>query len=149
MNQWSFRKFWLMIATSAVAMYLVMYANVYEFSHIYSATMRVYMTVLMVVPMILIMLGFMRSMYSDSQKKRWIVIVSSVVWVLVFIGIRTQVWIGDVAWMRAMIPHHSSAILTSSRATLEDPEVKQLANEIIEAQEREIAQMKKLIEKLQ
>lgn len=36
--------------------------------------------------------------------------------------VRSQATIGDVAWMCAMIPHHSIAILTSERANIEDPE---------------------------
>jgi uncharacterized protein (DUF305 family) len=51
--------------------------------------------------------------------------------------------------MKAMIPHHSIAILTSKRADIKDPETKKLAEEIIEAQKREIAQMKKIIYRLE
>jgi uncharacterized protein (DUF305 family) len=51
--------------------------------------------------------------------------------------------------MKAMIPHHSIAILTSRRAQISDPRVRQLADEIIAAQEREIAQMEALIADLE
>jgi uncharacterized protein (DUF305 family) len=51
--------------------------------------------------------------------------------------------------MKAMIPHHSIAILTSERAAIQDPEVKKLANEIIEAQRKEIEQMKAMIKRLE
>jgi uncharacterized protein (DUF305 family) len=44
-----------------------------------------------------------------------------------------------------MIPHHSIAILTSERATLDDPRVRKLADGIITAQRREIAEMKALL----
>jgi len=47
--------------------------------------------------------------------------------------------------MRAMIPHHSIAILTSERSEIEDVRVCELAVEIIEAQRREIAEMDWLI----
>jgi uncharacterized protein (DUF305 family) len=57
--------------------------------------------------------------------------------------------IGDVLWMRAMIPHHSIAILTSERADIQDPEVKKLAEAIIEAQRKEIEQMKTMINRLE
>jgi uncharacterized protein (DUF305 family) len=57
--------------------------------------------------------------------------------------------IGDLLYMKAMIPHHSIAILTSKRADIKDPETKKLAEEIIEAQKREIAQMKKIIYRLE
>ena len=63
--------------------------------------------------------------------------------------VRSQTAVDDVAWMKAMIPHHSIAILTSDRANLTDPEVKELAKKILEAQEAEIDEMKELIEKLE
>lgn len=63
--------------------------------------------------------------------------------------VRSQATIHDTAWMKAMIPHHSIAILTSKRATLEDPEVKELAEGIIKTQEKEIKEMKRLIKKLE
>lgn len=147
-NTSTYWKFALMIATSALAMYLVMYANVFEFSHVYTATMRIYMTLLMVVPMILIMLWFMWSMYPNEKKNRTIIFCSILIWVWIFWAIRSQAWIWDVQWMKAMIPHHSSAILTSSQADLKDPEVQALAKDIVEAQEKEIAEMKELIERL-
>lgn len=63
--------------------------------------------------------------------------------------VRAQKPIGDILYMKAMIPHHSIAIMTSKRADLKDPETKKLAEEIIEAQKREIAQMKKIIYRLE
>jgi uncharacterized protein (DUF305 family) len=63
--------------------------------------------------------------------------------------VRAQKPIEDVLWMKAMIPHHSIAILTSGRAEIKDPEVKKLAEEIIRAQEREIEQMKEMILRLE
>ena len=48
-----------------------------------------------------------------------------------------------------MIPHHSIAILTSSRAQLSDPRVRKLADGIIKAQELEIREMKALIADLE
>ena len=63
--------------------------------------------------------------------------------------VRSQTTVADVSWMRAMIPHHSIAILTSERAKLSDPRVRELADEIIEAQHREIDEMKALIRDLE
>ena len=51
--------------------------------------------------------------------------------------------------MSAMIPHHSIAILTSERAEIEDVRVRELADEIIKAQRREIKEMNWLIEDIQ
>jgi uncharacterized protein (DUF305 family) len=55
----------------------------------------------------------------------------------------------SVAWMKAMIPHHSIAILTSERARLTDPRVRELAQEIVESQRREIAQMRALVAEIE
>ena len=62
--------------------------------------------------------------------------------------VRSQATVDDVSYMRAMIPHHSIAILTSSRADIRDPRVRKLADGIIEAQRREIGEMKALIGEL-
>jgi len=106
----------------------------------------VFMALMMGAVMAIIMLLFMWKMYENKTLNKIILGVS----VLVFAGslfmVRSQTTVSDVAWMKAMIPHHSIAILTSKRANLKDPEVKKLANDIIEAQEKEIEQMKKLIE---
>jgi uncharacterized protein (DUF305 family) len=59
--------------------------------------------------------------------------------------VRSQATVADIAWMKAMIPHHSIAILTSERAAITDPRVRKLAGEIIEAQKREIGEMEFLI----
>jgi uncharacterized protein (DUF305 family) len=63
--------------------------------------------------------------------------------------VRQQEPISDVRWMKAMIPHHSIAILTSSRADLKDPQVRKLAQQIIKAQEKEIDEMKKMLDRLE
>jgi len=63
--------------------------------------------------------------------------------------VRSQETVDDVSYMKAMIPHHSIAIMTSERAHIKDPEVRKLADGIIDAQVREIAQMKQMIARLQ
>ena len=139
-------KFLLMIGVSTVIMFGMMYLNVYSIDHLFFSRTRVFMALMMGAVMAIIMLLFMWKMYENKTLNKIILGVS----VLVFAGslfmVRSQTTVSDVAWMKAMIPHHSSAILTSKRANLKDPEVKKLANDIIEAQEKEIEQMKKLIE---
>lgn len=73
---------------------------------------------------------------------------SILVFISAFTLMRGQTTIDDVDYMEGMIPHHSIAILTSKRAKITDPRVRELADEIIQAQEREITEMKKLIEDL-
>ena len=144
-----YARFFLMLATSLVAMYAVMYLNVYEWDHVYFSLTRVYMALLMLVPMTLIMMGFMWSMYPDKQRNALIMGGSLVLFVVVTIMVRSQTFVGDTLWMKAMIPHHSIAIMVSERADIKDPEVRQLADSIISAQKREISQMKRMLHRLQ
>lgn len=138
-----------MLSASFVVMYSVMFFNVAEIGHIYLSLTRLYMTLLMVCPMALIMLFSMKGMYNDRKKNTILVIVIITLFVLSFIFLRTQTPIGDEQYMKAMISHHSSAILTSEEANIQDPEVRQLADDIIEIQKREIAQMENLLDKLE
>ena len=137
-----------MMLTSFIMMYGIMFLNIFEIDHLYFSTTRTYMALLMVAPMAISMLLFMWKMYGNKRKNFAIIGGSALVFLFSLYGLRTQMPINDIAWMRAMIPHHSSAILTSSNAKLEDPEVRKLADEIIIAQENEIAEMKALIERL-
>ena len=142
-------KFALMILTSTVIMYFLMFVNVNEFAHIYLSQTRVYMAILMGAVMAIIMMGFMWKMY-DNKKLNAVIMGLSVLLVLGSFGlIQNQVGVDDTAWMRAMIPHHSTAIMTSDRANLTDPRVKKLSEEIIQSQKEEIAEMKKLIEDIE
>ncbi len=149
MNKSNYPKFLLMLLCSAISMYITMYFNTYEFSHVYFSWTRMYMTFIGIGGMAIIMLLFMIKMYEDKKKNAAIIIGSLLLMSVSTILVRQQIPIDDVKWMRAMIPHHSIAILTSERAGIKDPEVKQLANDIIKAQEREIEEMKKMIERLE
>lgn len=143
-----YANFLAMITTSAILMYGIMFLNTYQFDHVYFSEMRLYMTILSTAVMAVVMLGFMRHMLQDKKKNIAILVVSALVFVTSFFLMRNQTTIDEVDYMQAMIPHHSIAILTSKRANIEDQRVRQLADDIIEAQEREIAEMKELIEEL-
>lgn len=149
MEKGNYTKFMLMLLVSFVIMYGVMFLNVASTDHIYLNINRLYMTLLMVAPMALVMLAFMPMMYKDKKMNTLIIVVSIVVIVGAFLMLRNQVAVGDKQFMQSMIPHHSSAILVSSQATLTDPEVKKLAQDIIKAQEKEIAQMKAILKRLE
>ena len=88
-------------------------------------------------------------MYPSKQKNRLILVISAVIFAGSLFMVRTQTGVSDISWMKAMIPHHSIAILTSSQADLKDPEVKKLAEEIIATQKKEIKKMDQMIERLQ
>lgn len=140
-----YRTFLLMIATGAVLMFGLMYLNTYEASHVWFSQTRLFMTCIMAGAMALVMLFFMRHMYRDRRANTAIV-AGSIALIALCLGlVRTQATVDDVAWMKAMIPHHSIAILTSERAHIRDPRVQALADGIIETQRREIHQMEDLI----
>lgn len=145
----NYGKFALMMATSFVIMYAVMFLNADVLDHVMLSHTRTYMTILMIAPMAFTMLLFMWGMYKDTKTNFIILGLSIVVFIATLFGLRQQTFIGDIQWMKAMIPHHSSAIMVSQKAHLKDPEAIKLAEDIIEAQEREIAQMKKMIYRLE
>jgi uncharacterized protein (DUF305 family) len=147
MNQ--YLKFALMMVVSFIIMYAVMFLNVAGTNHVMLSTMRTYMTILMIAPMAVSMLLFMWEMYKNKKANYAILAFATLVFFGTFAMMRNQTGIGDVQYMKGMIPHHSSAILTSENAQLQDPEVKKLAEEIIKAQKKEIAEMKALIQKLE
>jgi uncharacterized protein (DUF305 family) len=135
-----------MIATAMAVMFLLTYVNTYALDHVRWSETRFYMTFVMGAAMAVIMLGFMRGMYTNRIANLGIVVGSVVVFVLAIWLVRSQATIEDRSYMRAMIPHHSIAILTSERATIDDIRVRELANEIITSQRREIAEMNWLID---
>ncbi len=141
----SYKRFFAMIATSTVVMFVLMYSTAYRFSHVWWSQTRFWMALFMGAMMAIIMLGFMLGMYDDKRKNIAIFAGSALLFILALFFARSQETIGDVAWMKAMIPHHSIAILTSERAEISDPRVRRLADEIILAQRREIAEMEALI----
>ncbi|CAM3637982.1 DUF305 domain-containing protein [Deinococcus saxicola] len=124
-------------------------SNTYQWDHIYFSQTRMWMALYMGAVMALIMLGYMLNMYKNSRTNIGILIGSVAVFAGALWLVRSQATVGDVAWMKAMIPHHSIAILTSERAQIKDPRVRELADEIIKAQVREIAEMKALITDLE
>lgn len=142
-------KFTLMILTSTVVMYIMMYFNTYEWNHIYFSETRACMALYMGAGMAVIMLAFMANMYKNTKLNLMIYGLSVIMFAVGIWGVRSQATVNQVDWMKAMIPHHSIAILTSTRADIEDPRVRQLADDIIEAQKREIKEMQALVEELE
>ncbi|WP_222911274.1 MULTISPECIES: DUF305 domain-containing protein [Pseudomonadaceae] len=145
----NYARFGAMIATSTIVMFGLMYLNVFQLDHIFFSETRAYMALVMGASMAIIMLAFMLGMY----KKRGVNIAIFAGSVVVFAAslwlVRSQQTVEQVSWMKAMIPHHSIAILTSERATITDPRVRKLADEIIQAQREEIAEMERLISELE
>ncbi|KXO00942.1 hypothetical protein LS48_00200 [Aequorivita aquimaris] len=146
----NYTKFFLMLGSSFVAMYITMYLNTYSIDHVWFSLTRFYMVCLGIAAMALIMFFFMKNMYKNKRKNLGIVLGSIVLFLGALGLVRDQKsTVGDVLWMKGMIPHHSIAILTSERADIKDPEVKQLAEDIIKAQKKEIEEMKAMIKRLE
>ena len=138
-------RFFAMIATSTVVMFGLMYLNTYALDHIFFSQTRMWMAIYMGAVMAIIMLAFMLGMYSNKKVNLAIFVGAAAAFALSLWLVRSQETVDDLAWMRAMIPHHSIAILTSERADISDPRVRALADAIIEAQLSEIAEMKRYI----
>jgi len=122
-----------------------MFLNITEFDHFYISLTRIYMALLMVLPMVIVMINFMPGMYQNQKLNKILISTSSILFFVVVFFLRQQIFVTDSQYMKAMIPHHSSAILTSEKANIRDIEVRKLANDIIEAQEREIKLMEEYL----
>lgn len=144
----SYTRFAAMIGTSTAVMYAAMFLNTYKFDHVLWSQTRAWMAVVMGAIMTVIMLSFMLSMYPRRRVNVAIYLMSVAAFIASLWLVRSQATVDDVDYMRAMVPHHSVAILTSERAHISDPRVRKLAEGIIESQRREIEEMKTLIDEL-
>jgi hypothetical protein len=145
----SYLKFGAMIAVSTTVMFGLMYLNTYALDHLWYSQTRTWMALIMGAAMAILMLGFMFTMYRSTKVNVAIIAAAFLIFAGALWLVRSQRTVGDVAYMKAMIPHHSIAVLTSERAHIRDPRVRKLADEIIRNQMEEIAQMKKLIADLE
>lgn len=141
----SYKRFGWMILCSTVIMLGLMYLNTYALAHVRFSQTRAWMALVMGAAMAMVMLGFMWSMYKDKRRNVAIFAGAILVFALSLWFVRSQSTVDDVSYMRAMIPHHSIAIMTSERARIQDPRVRKLADAIIATQRREIAEMNALI----
>jgi tryptophan-rich sensory protein len=63
----SYLRFGLMIITSTVVMFILMYLNTYAWEHVFFSETRSYMAIMMGATMAIIMLAFMLGMYSNKR----------------------------------------------------------------------------------
>jgi uncharacterized protein (DUF305 family) len=145
----SYRRFGLMIAASTLVMFALMYLNTYEFAHVRFSQTRAWMALVMGAAMAIVMMVFMWSMYERHPLNLAIVSGATLAFAVALLLVRSQQTVDDVAYMKAMIPHHSIAVMTSERARIRDPRVRNLADQILRTQIREIAEMESLIAELQ
>ena len=138
----------LMIVLSFIAMYILMYAMVDSLANVFPNVNQFYMAGLMTMPMVILELAIMGGMYMKKKLNLAIILIGCVLGIGFYLGIRQQTGVGDRQFLRSMIPHHGAAILMVEKASLTDPEIKKLAQDIITAQEAEIAQMKAMLKQM-
>jgi uncharacterized protein (DUF305 family) len=147
MNKMHYGRLLPMVVLSFLSMYILMYAMVDAVANVYLNLNQFYMAGLMAAPMVLIELALMGAMYGDKKRNVAIATVSLVALAGFWTLIRQQTAITDTQFLRSMIPHHAGAILMCEKASIRNPEIKQLCEAIVSSQRSEIDQMKaKLVE---
>ena len=144
-----YARFAAMVAASTLVMYVLMYLNTEWIGDVRFSETRAYMALIMGASMAAIMLAFMRGMYTNRTANATIFALCAAVFLAALWLVRSQATVDDVSYMKAMIPHHSIAILTSTRAQITDPRVRELAEHIATSQRREIEEMDNLIRDLE
>jgi hypothetical protein len=140
-----YSKLAITISINAVVMFLITYAMIDTLDHFYPNINRAYMALIMVAPMVVLMLIVMQAMYPNKTLNYFLIAAFTGIFFLVFVLMRTQTSVGDVQFLRSMIPHHSSAIVMCERSSITDPEIVSLCAQIVKAQKEEIAQMQNIL----
>lgn len=138
-----------MIAVSTIVMFGLMYQLVYRAEHLEFSINRLVASLIMACVMAIVMLAFMWSMYQGTKAKMGVLVIAALAGIALLATNRSQALISDVSFMKSMIPHHSIAINNASKSDLSDPRVRKLADQIIQSQVREIAEMQMLIENIE
>ena len=149
MGKMQYQKLIWMIVLSYIAMFILMYSMVDQFSNVIVNINQFYMAGLMTAPMVIIELALMANMYKNKKLNATIIAVSGIILLACFFSIRYQAAVGDKQFVKSMIPHHAAAILMVKEAKITDPEIKKLADNIISSQEKEIQEMKAVIKRLE
>ena len=142
-------KFAAMILTSVIVMFFLMYQLIYSLDHATFSRNRLVASLVMGCVMTIIMLGYMWSMYKGTATKMLVLVGAALLGIILLWVNRSQAVIDDAAFMKSMIPHHSIAINNARKASISDPRVRELADEIIQSQVREIAEMKLLLQDIE
>jgi hypothetical protein len=145
------KPYWLLglaLSVNLVVMFALTYVGVDKLDDVFVNINRFYMALIMVAPMAIVMLLVMRHMFTNVRLNIALVAVAALVFGSTFAAIRSQAFVGDEQFLRSMIPHHSIAIKTCERADVQDREIVELCTQIVDAQEREIAQMREILERL-
>lgn len=155
MSQDMMRKHYVMLALnlllSGIIMYLAMFTMIWSFADFFNNLNMLYMALIMLMPMAILMLLMMGMMYQNRRLNMILYAAFAIVFALAFWAMRAQAVVGDRQFVRAMIPHHSGAILMCNRASIRDAELRDICfkpNGIVDSQKREIAQMEDILSRL-
>ena len=141
-------RFAIMMALSFALMFAFMYAMVDRLGNVYPNLNQAYMAGLMVAPMAVLEMVLMGAMYANKRTNMLAIAVSILLLLLCWFGIRDQLAVGDESLLRAMIPHHAGAIVMCNQASITDSEIRTLCFGIVKSQQREIDQMKAILQRL-
>ena len=138
----------VMVVLSFISMYALMYSMVDSFKNIYSSLNQIYMAGIMTTPMVLIELVLMKMMYQNTKLNVLIAAASVTAFIGFFLFTRFQTGINDKQFLRSMIPHHAGAVLMCEQSNISDEEIKALCCQIVQGQQKEIEQMKAILNRL-
>jgi len=139
----------IMAVASFASMYVLMYAMVDQPGNVHPSLNQIYMAALMTAPMIVIELALMGAMYPKKAANAALAVASIAVLALCWAAIRSQAAIGDRQFLKSMIPHHAGAVLMCGKAPIRDAEIQALCARITKGQREEIAQMDRILQRLQ
>ncbi|AQP46088.1 DUF305 domain-containing protein [Tessaracoccus flavus] len=140
-------KFGGILLVNLFLMWALSMSMVRSIDHFYFNPSNLYMAVLMVAAMAVLMTVGMWSMLKNRTLNIILLVGFLALFLAAFFMGRSEVGVGDEGFLKSMIPHHSRAILVCQEASITDPEIEQLCVEIIDAQQKEIAQMKEILER--
>jgi hypothetical protein len=144
----SYKKLFIAVGINAIIMFFLTYVMIANTSHFLVNINKIYMALIMAAPMVIVMLLVMRSMFMNKRLNAILIASFAAITLVLFFLIRVQVPVGNIEFLRSMIPHHSSAILMCEQATITDPEIKQLCDQIVQSQQEEIHQMEAILQRM-
>lgn len=139
-------RFGLVLVISLAVMFVLTMSQIRRWSDFYLNLSNFYMSVIMVAVMGVIMMGVMHQMFTDRRLNIALYAVLGALFVGGFAAVRTEPFVGNEAFLKSMIPHHSRAVVVCQESNITDPEIVRLCDQIVRSQEEEITQMKKILD---
>jgi uncharacterized protein (DUF305 family) len=140
-------RFGVTMVVSLALMFLLSMSMVRTFDHFYLNPSNFYMALIMVAAMGVVMMVVMSSMFDSKRLNIVLYATFTVLFAGAFALGRTETFVGNEGFLKSMIPHHSRAILVCQEADITDPEIIRLCEQIVEAQQEEIAQMEEILDR--